>query len=168
MYPLKNSKSSASRRLNRLTQVKDLRQKDLSYGILQENYLLSAIHKKYPNVQKTDQYCSVDYECDKFVIELKSRRCNHNKYPTTMISKSKIDYMLDKGKSQTSKTCSKRGICLFNFYDGLYEIEITPDVVNTFNCCFGGRHDRGRREYNIYYYIPIKMLKIFDIQKSQN
>lgn len=136
---------------------KKLKQKDLSYGISQENYLLSKIQEKYQDVQKTDKFCSVDYESNKYMIELKSRRFNHNKYPTTMISKSKIDYMLSKS--------NKKAICMFNFFDGLYEIHITPDVVDKFDCCFGGRHDRGRREYNIYYYIPIKMLNPFCIPK---
>jgi len=129
---------------------------DLNFGILAEDELLDVIKKKYPSVEKTPLTSVIDYECDNYVIELKTRRCNHNKYPTTMIGKNKIDYML---KSK------KRAICLFNFYDGLYEIEITEDVIEKFDCCFGGRHDRGKREYNIYYYIPVKMLTTFGTQK---
>ena len=67
-----------------------------------------------------------------------------------MISKSKIDYMLRSGK---------RSVCLFNFIDGVYNIEINEDIINHFKLKRGGRWDRGRAELNDYYYIPIELLE---------
>ena len=130
-------------------------EQDLNFGLSQEDHLLHTIQQKYPNVIKTNLHSPIDYECKDYVIELKSRRCKHTTYPSTMISKSKIDFML---------TSSKKGVCLFNFVDGLYEIEITPQVIDKFECGYTGRTDRGRKEYNLYYFIPRELLNIFGIQ----
>ncbi len=126
--------------------------RDLDFGFKQEDDLFSRIKDKYgEKVCKTEKNCRVDYESDDVLIELKSRRNTYSKYPTTMISKSKIDYMLKSGK---------RSICLFNFIDGVYNIEITKDIINQFELREGGRRDRGRPELNQYYYIPIELLKL--------
>tara|TARA_E500000305_G_C4009825_1_gene232089 strand:- start:947 stop:1393 length:447 start_codon:yes stop_codon:yes gene_type:complete len=136
-------------------------EQDKSYGVSQEDRLLCKIQQKYANVQKTSKHDKVDYVSNDYIIELKSRRCRFYTYKTTMISKGKIDYILE-----TCAQLNKKGICMFNFDDGLYEVEITPDVVDKFECGFSGRKDRGRKEYDLYYFIPIEMLKIFEFQKS--
>ncbi len=124
--------------------------RDLEFGFKMEDDLFEKIKDKYgKNICKTGKNCRVDYESDDVLIELKSRRNNYSKYPTTMISKGKIDYML---KS------NKKSICLFNFTDGLYTIEITENIVEKFELREGGRWDRGRPEMNQYYYIPINLL----------
>lgn len=128
-------------------------QKDLDFGFKAEDDLFSRIKDKYgENICKTEKNCRVDYSDDDVLIELKSRRNTYNKYPTTMISKSKIDYMMKSGK---------KSICLFNFLDGVKEIEITPEIIEQFQLKKGGRFDRGRPELNQYYYIPIELLKDF-------
>lgn len=128
-------------------------QKDLDFGFKAEDDLFSRIKDKYgENICKTEKNCRVDYCDDDVLIELKSRRNTYNKYPTTMISKSKIDYMMKSGK---------KSICLFNFLDGVKEIEITPEIISQFQLKKGGRFDRGRPELNQYYYIPIELLKDF-------
>lgn len=128
-------------------------QKDLDFGFKAEDDLFSRIKDKYgDNICKTEKNCRVDYSDDDVLIELKSRRNTYNKYPTTMISKSKIDYMMKSGK---------KSICLFNFLDGVKEIEITPEIISQFELKKGGRFDRGRPELNQYYYIPIELLKDF-------
>jgi len=128
-------------------------QKDLDFGFKAEDDLFSKIKDKYgENICKTEKNCRVDYSDDDVLIELKSRRNTYNKYPTTMISKSKIDYMMKSGK---------KSICLFNFLDGVKEIEITPEIISQFELKKGGRFDRGRPELNQYYYIPIELLKDF-------
>ena len=127
-------------------------QRDLDYGFKAEDDLFSKIKENYgENICKTAKNCRVDYESEDVLIELKSRRNTYSKYPTTMISKSKIDYMLKSGK---------KSICLFNFTDGVYNIEITENIVRQFELREGGRWDRGRPEMSQYYYIPIELLKI--------
>jgi hypothetical protein len=100
-------------------------------------------------LQKTSQFSKVDYMDDNTLIEMKSRRNKHNTYPTTMISKSKIDYMLNSGK---------KSIALFNFTDGLYSIEINREKINHFDLGIGQRRDRGMHEQTKCFHIPIDML----------
>jgi len=127
-------------------------QQDLDFGFKAEDDLFSKIKENYgENICKTAKNCRVDYESEDVLIELKSRRNTYSKYPTTMISKSKIDYMLKSGK---------KSICLFNFTDGVYTIEITENIVEQFELRQGGRWDRGRPELSQYYYIPIELLKM--------
>ena len=124
---------------------------DLEFGFKAEEDLFSEIKDKYgESICKTKPNCRVDYEGEDILIELKSRRNKYKKYPTTMISKSKIDYMLRSGK---------RSVCLFNFIDGVYNIEINEDIINRFKLKRGGRWDRGKAELNDYYYIPIELLE---------
>jgi len=129
-----------------------MNKKDLDYnfGFKKENELFSKIKDKYgDNINATNRMSLIDYESDDVIIELKSRRNKYSQYPTTMISKSKIDYMLKSGK---------KSICLFNFIDGVYNIEIDKNIINQFELRTGGRTDRGRPELSQYYYIPIDML----------
>lgn len=130
-----------------------IRQRDLQFGFQQEDYLFSKMRDKYgENIRKTKALSRVDYESDDVEVELKSRRNIYRQYPTTMISKGKIDYMLNS---------HKQSFCAFNFTDGLYDIEITPNIISQFELRNGGRCDRGRAEMNQYYYIPIELLKQF-------
>ena len=125
--------------------------KDLDFGFKAEDNLFQRIKDNYgENICKTEQNCRVDYCDDNTLIELKSRRNTYSKYPTTMISKSKIDYMLKSGKNS---------YCLFNFTDGLYQVKINKDIINLFSLDKGGRRDRGREEINDYYFIPIELLE---------
>ena len=127
--------------------------KDLNFGLQQEDKLLPLIVSKYgDDIFKTDKMCRWDYESDTILIELKSRRVKKNTYPTTMIGKTKVDLMLNNGK---------RVIAIFKFLDGTFEIEITKEITGKFDIREGGRCDRGRPELNQYYYIPIELLKDF-------
>jgi hypothetical protein len=126
--------------------------KDLEFGLSAEEQLLSVVRSKYGEgiCRTKDKSCRVDYCGDDILVELKSRRNTYDKYPTTMIGKGKIDYMLESGK---------KSVCLFNFTDGLYSIEIDKNKIDQFVLSKGGRFDRGRPELNMYYYIPTRMLE---------
>ena len=66
---------------------------ELKIGSLQEERLKGIIEKKYKvSLKKLDQYNPMDFVCDKFFVEIKSRRNKHDTYPTTIIGKNKIDY----------------------------------------------------------------------------
>lgn len=124
---------------------------DYNFGKKNEEQLLERLQNNFgrdlsPTKSKV---CPVDFCSDSIVIELKTRRNNLRRYPTTMISKSKIDYMLESGK---------KAYVVFNFTDGIYYIEITKESIEKFSLAKGGRYDRGRPEVNIYYYIPIELL----------
>ena len=84
---------------------------------LQIKKILPEIYnQKFRDYGQT-QYETFDFisEDNKIILELKSRRCNCNKYPTTIVGLNKVDIakeLIEKGKTVKF---------LFNFLDGLYE-----------------------------------------------
>ena len=87
---------------------------------------------------------------DNLVIELKSRRINHNKYDTLFFGKNKFD----KGLCYQSE--GVRVYFVFNCLDGIYYWEMNE------NECFhkkGGRFDRGRPEVQMLTNVKIEFLK---------
>ena len=142
--------------------------KDYNYGKYKETLVLPLIRNEFDAtlVCSKDTYAICDYVGDECNVELKSRRCSIHSYPDTMISQSKINYLLKE---------NKKGYCVFNFFDGVVWIEITDESVNTFRKSRGGRSDRGKVESNDYYFIPSKSLKRFvntplgsNIQETKN
>ncbi len=128
--------------------------KDYSLGKTKENLTLTLIQTEFDStlIPTTFRYAKCDYVGDECNVELKSRRCSVHSYPDTMISASKINYLLNE---------NKKGYCVFSFFDGIVWTEITPESVATFRKSKGGRCDRGMVETNDYYYIPSSSLKRF-------
>jgi len=118
-------------------------QKDLSFGLQNENEIILVLKKDFPNVIKTASNHPFDFITDNTYFELKSRRCNHNTYPDTMIGYNKILY--------AKKYPDKNYIFLFKFNDGLYKHHYDPQKEYTIKQ--GGRWDRGRQEIKDYAYI---------------
>ena len=91
----------------------------------------------------------IQYNLIKFdICELKSRRNSYDKYPSTMVSQSKIE---------KSKKIKKNIKFYFLFTDGLYSYTFNP--LDDLEYKRGGRRDRNRTEYNNYCYIPIELLE---------
>ena len=124
--------------------------KDYEKGISNEDRVLEFLNKD--NVNKFCK-CSKNYEFDfmnsEYTIELKSRRNNFNKYPSTMCGYNKL-------KIAEEDTENKYKF-LFLFTDGLYEWEYNKDEYTVKK---GGRKDRGKFEYKDYAYIGIDKLKL--------
>lgn len=122
---------------------------DYKFGITQENILLPTLKKTFENsLEKTkNKYCRYDFEGDTTLIELKSRRCKSDTYPTTMIGFNKL---------QMAKRQSKDVYFCFGFTDGLFFHKVEND--NDYHIQKGGRWDRGKAEINNYVYIPINQL----------
>lgn len=102
-----------------------------------------------------DPYAPFDFRTKnkKIFIELKTRNNTKDKYPTTMVSQSKVNI----AKEYPKKTF----IFCFKFTDGLYYIYYDKDLFDTFETSQGGRTDRGRDEFNTYCFIPVhKLLKM--------
>ena len=118
---------------------------DYEKGISNEDRVLEFLNKD--NVNKFCK-CSKNYEFDfmnsEYIIELKSRRNNFNKYPSTMCGYNKLKIAEDNPENKYK--------FLFLFTDGLYEDEYTIKK--------GGRKDRGKFEYKDYAYIGIDKLKL--------
>jgi len=127
--------------------------KDYKFGIDKENLLLETLKEKFGNdleksTSKTSYY---DYSNKDILVELKSRRNNYQKYPTTMIGENKIKYFL----SQTDKTC----YTVFSFTDGIYYCKIDKELLKHCKVKKGGRCDRGSYEIKDYRFIPIEQLQ---------
>ena len=124
--------------------------KDYEKGISNEDRVIEFLNKD--NVNKFCK-CSKNYEFDfmnsEYTIELKSRRNNFNKYPSTMCGYNKL-------KIAEEDTENKYKF-LFLFTDGLYEWEYNKEEYTIKK---GGRKDRGKFEYKDYAYIGIDKLKL--------
>lgn len=126
---------------------------DEEYGKLKEIELINIIRKDLNDSSldhTLNKYSFIDFHSSIYIVELKSRRCRKNCYWDTMISKDKIDKMIND---------DRKSFIYFNFIDGLFNIEITDKNIQKFRLSCGGRCDRDRVELNQYYFIPVNMLK---------
>ena len=125
---------------------------DLVYGLNKEKQFKPILEKYFNcNLEFTPNYHKFDYIDNekKIMFEIKSRKNNYNKYPSTMIGLNKYTY---------SKNTDYECYFIFNFLDGLYYYKVNDNTLNECSVCKGGRKDRGRFEYNQYLYIPIELL----------
>jgi len=123
--------------------------KDLIWGEKKEVELLSTLEKKFNKLKITTGFCLYDYFNDEVLIELKSRRIPHNKYPSAMMGLNKINFFL-----KSNKKC----YCYFNYTDGLYYFEVNKESVSKCIKGIGGRNDRGEKERYKMLYIPSSLL----------
>jgi hypothetical protein len=100
-------------------------------------------------LKKTGKYDAMDWvdEANTVFIEMKTRRINHNAYPTALIGKNKVDFC-EKSKA----TC----YFVYVYLDGMFYIKYNKELFDTFEC---SDFQRGWREGGIpptqlYYFIP--------------
>ncbi len=131
--------------------------KDLRFGLLSEQMVIKQIKDNFGDDYEKikDKFHPYDFK-DKNdnYIELKTRRCFHNTYPTTMIGYNKLKYASDRPH------CNFK--FLFKFNDGLYFHEYHHD--KPYEIKNGGRWDRGKNEISEYAYIPIN--ELIKVQKQ--
>ena len=92
------------------------------------------------------RYARYDFKNEKSIFELKSRKNNKTKYPTTLLTCNKVVSEDDKDL-----------IFLFNFTDELCYIRYDPIVFSTFEKRLFSRINEAFDEKE-YYYIPIEQL----------
>jgi hypothetical protein len=124
---------------------------DYNFGIQKEKDIYDIINNKFnDNIkQNKNKFAKFDFEGDKYLYELKSRKCNYSTYPTTLIPFSKC------------QSDNKKIIFLFNFVDGLYYIRYRKKIFDLFKLesfCRNRRSDYIDVK-QLYYYIPIDKLK---------
>lgn len=96
------------------------------FGLQKEQELKPVLQDYFKtDLNLTDKYCRYDFENkDKtLLIELKSRRIKYNKYPTTVLCKSKLDF---------ARTLPP-DVDLYFFFcftDGLYFIKYTDELLS--------------------------------------
>jgi len=120
---------------------------DETFGLLHEQLTLSTINEVFGGgFKKTaDKYHPYDFVKEsKEYIELKTRRCKHDTYPTAMIGLNKINY------AKKNPECKFK--LLYKYEDGLYYHDVDP-TKNYQKAC-GGRADRGTPEWKTCCYVP--------------
>lgn len=127
---------------------------DLKFGLDSEINHLETLRDIFcDKLKKTNNKWFVfDYSCEACYVELKSRRCFHNKYEDTMIGLNKINY---------SANSKKPVYFCFSFEDGLYYWKYNKDDIDNGGVVIrkGGRNDRGVDETKEYAYIKTALLK---------
>jgi len=127
--------------------------KDLKFGLQKEDENLTLIRTAIDsNLQKTsNNFFVIDFSSKDCYIELKSRRCQKDTYPDTMIGLNKVEF---------AKKSEKPTYFCFSFTDGLYywkyDEEEAKEAVEYRS---GGRWDRGKDETKPYAYIKCSFLK---------
>lgn len=112
--------------------------------------------------KKTPPLHSADYEIYashgyKAYVEVKNRTNDYKKYPTYMISKSKIDSILELANSEG---CKAGLVVRWADLIGYISLE---DYVNHSETGVGGRYDRGdRQDVESVYYCPIEFFTVLD------
>lgn len=104
-------------------------------------------------LKMTSKYHIFDYIGKNIAIELKTRRCAKDDYPTTMIPLHKIN----RAKRYIKKQINVFFCFKFNC-GNIYYYEYTDKSDDEIVFKIGGRNDRGQPEYNMYGYIPIDKL----------
>ena len=125
---------------------------DYKFGTTNELKLLPVIQKVLKDKKITrseNQFSSYDYKSKTKRIELKSRFNASYKYPTTMISLSKVD---------DAESYDGDYYFFFHFTDKLTFIKYDKDQFDEYERKIMGRSDRGRLESNNYVLIPINDL----------
>jgi hypothetical protein len=129
---------------------------DEKFGEAEEKKLEGLFRKVFcPKLKKTTfKYASFDFESEDVVIELKSRRCAKDTYPTSMIGCNKIQKM----------ECEKR-MCfiVFNHTDGVYFWKYdSKEALKAIEYRKAGRTDRGFDERKLHCFIDNKYLLKID------
>ena len=90
---------------------------EYQYGLRQEKILHPVFNKIFnKEFEETGKWCEYDFIKDKTIIELKSRKCKYETFPTTIIGMSKII----KYKEILRKDPEKKIYIFVNFLGELY------------------------------------------------
>jgi hypothetical protein len=128
--------------------------RDLSFGEQSEMEVIEILSKAFDtDLVKNSKYASIDFSSDGIDVELKSRNNEKDKYPTTIIPKSKVDYI-------KKYRAMKKYIFAFKFTDGLYYIEFKDEVFDGYECKMYKRNPRTGTldKEQLYYFIPVCVL----------
>jgi hypothetical protein len=125
---------------------------DYKFGTDNENILLPKLQTFFndPTIKKTTyKSCPFDFEGDTGLYELKTRKCNLNRYNTTIFPENKFKFKPERNK-----------VLVFSFLDGDYYLPYDKELFDTFekeNRQF--RFDRGNLDHpQPYIHIPVTKL----------
>ena len=133
-------------------------QADLSFGLGSEDTNRFRIERFLDTtLEKTEEYAVMDWanNAKTVYVELKSRRINHNRYPTAIIGANKIAFCNDP---------TKEYYFCFSYLDGLYYIKYDAELFANFHrndsYMRSDRPDCANNEQRIVY-IPSELLRPF-------
>jgi hypothetical protein len=127
---------------------------DYIFGENEENIILPILinYFKDNELKLTDRYDKFDIRSNKYNIEIKSRKFNHDKYFTTLIPSNKC--IIEDNKET---------IFIINFVDRIYYIKYEPELFNKFQKTQFSRQNK--KEYDLpYYFINLTYLKLLQIK----
>ena len=131
---------------------------DLAFGTANEDTIKNQIETIVGTpLIKQGGYSVMDYTNDikTIYVELKTRRINHDTYPTALIGANKIEFCSDPSKAYYFVFC---------YSDGIYYIKYNDSLFNTFqrsdHYYRGARSDCFNSVQSVYY-IPIERLTEF-------
>tara|TARA_R100001463_G_scaffold103490_1_gene157797 strand:+ start:195 stop:638 length:444 start_codon:yes stop_codon:yes gene_type:complete len=135
---------------NKVYQKSKRYKEDLEKGLSAEIECKGRLESVFGELESSGRYCFYDFSNEKYLIELKSRNCNHNDYETAMINYTKIL----KWKKQFGE---KEFISAFLYKDGLYYWKYNNDEITEIGTT--GRTDRGCVESYEMVYFSYKLLR---------
>ena len=145
--------------MNKSTQTKWKSDKQLgNYGERKVLNYLNGLDEYKDNQFKLFKYRynTFDLRNSDIIAEVKTRRCKHDTYPTTMIGHNKIKEAIANHDNFTYDF-------FFVFSDGLYRWRFWDKSEEDSQCYSigkGGRTDRGYNEIKEYCYIDINHLEL--------
>jgi hypothetical protein len=99
---------------------------DVQMGLANEDRCLPILETHFKTTfHHNRRYTVFDYknENEDIWVELKSRRVPYARYPTTIITRNKLNFCLDASKSY---------YIVYQFEDGLYYIKYNKELFDTF------------------------------------
>ena len=123
---------------------------DLEFGLKSEENTKSVLEQFLGcELKKTGTYAAMDFvnEPKTIYVELKTRRVNHDQYPTALIGKNKVDFC-----KISNSTC----YFVYVYMDGIYYIKYDKKLFDSFEL---RDYERGQRQGGIqpkqlFYFIP--------------
>lgn len=128
---------------------------DFKFGTAKEDEGLNQLRSRFGNeIVKCPKNFVMDFEGTTCYLELKSRKCKKDTYPTTMVGENKIQFA-----RQAKKEGFSSYFC-FLFEDGFYFWSFNERDIESGKVTFemGGRYDRGRVERKLYAFIDKDLL----------
>lgn len=119
---------------------------DYLYGLRSETEIKAVLEKHFGRLNTSDRYCPYDFYNDTYIIELKTRKCAYDTYPTTMITSNKL-----------CMAPNKKLILCFKFTDGIYYIEYNESLFSNFERKMFSRA-KLKWDEKPHAYIPIQYL----------
>ena len=131
---------------------------DYLFGFNNEVALKETIETVTGKLSHLGKWDTFDYCNQQCFVELKSRTCNKDRYPTTMVGMNKVN-------EASSLFDLYDFYFFFKFTDGLYYWKYVPD--HGYQNEPGGRFDRGKAEIRDYLYIPVNdLVKVKKVNNS--